>query len=139
MRYKRITIMPLGFIGIAFQGNQILYTSSTFPGGYLYNGLPLGDSQGGATQDFFTRYSHWFSVRNNLALEYMYTNRGMVGRVADQAIERKHAGRVSWTLPLYGDMDTNIFYGIEKISNFNLVDGVERTNQLFKLELRYKY
>ena len=122
-----------------FQGNQILYTSGTFPEGFLYKGLPLGDSQGGATQDFSTRYSHWFDVRNNLALEYSYTNRGMIGRVQDQAIERKNAGRISWTLPVYGDMDAQLLYGIEKINNLNLVDGADRTNQLFSVELRYRY
>lgn len=122
-----------------FQGNQILYTNGTFPEGYIYKGLPLGHSQGGATQDFFTRYSHWFNTRNNLALEYIYTNRGMASRMPGQAIERKHAGRVNWSLPLYGDSDARVGYGIEKIGNLNLVDGAERTNQLFTVELRYRY
>lgn len=122
-----------------FQGNQILYTHWLFPNGYIYKNMPIGHSQGGATQDFFTRYSHWFGVRNNLALEYIYTNRGMVGRMPGQAIERKHAGRVSWSLPLHGDLDARIGYGVERISNLNLVDGVERTNQLLKIELRYRY
>ncbi len=122
-----------------FQGNQILYTNSTFPEGYIYKGMPVGHSQGGATQDFFTRYSHWFSVRNNLALEYIYTNRGMASRMPGQAIERKHAGRIFWSLPVYGDIDGQIGYGIEKIANLNLVDGQERTNQLVKFELRYRY
>jgi hypothetical protein len=121
-----------------FQGNQILYTGG-FPAGYTYKGLPLGDSQGGATQDFFFRYSHWFGVRNNLALEYFYTNRGMASRVDGQAIERKHAGRIFWDLPLTADLDAQLGYGIEKISNLNLVGGVERTNQLVTLELRYCY
>jgi hypothetical protein len=122
-----------------FQGNQILYTHSTFPEGYIYKDMPIGHSQGGATQDFFFRFSHWFSVRNNLALEYIYTNRGMVGRVADQAIERIHAGRILWNLPLSADLDSQIEYGIEKVSNLNLVDGVVRTNQLVKFEVRYNY
>jgi hypothetical protein len=122
-----------------FQGNQILYTNGTFPEGYIYKSMPIGHSQGGATQDFFTRYSHWFSVRDNLALEYFYTNRGMVGRVPGQAIERKHAGRISWSLPLYGDVDAQVLYGIEKITNLNLVDNQDRTNQILNLELRYRY
>jgi Capsule assembly protein Wzi len=122
-----------------FQGNQILYTNGTFPEGYLYKNLPIGHSQGGATQDFFFRYSHWFSVRNNLALEYFYTNRGMVSRVPGQAIERKHAGRVFWSLPLTDTFDARLGYGIERVSNLNLVDGAERTNQLMNIELRYRY
>ena len=122
-----------------FQGNQILYTNGTFPEGYLYKNMPIGHSQGGATQDFFSRYSHWFGVRNNLALEYFYTNRGMVSRMPGQAIERKHSGRISWSLPFYGNMDTKLTYGIEKISNLNLVDGAERTNQLVTIELKYMY
>ena len=122
-----------------FQGNQILYTNGTFPEGYIYKGMPIGHSQGGATQDFFFRTSHWFSARNNLALEYIYTNRGMSDRIPGQTIERKHAGRIFWNLPLYGDADAELEYGIEKISNLNLVDGADRTNQLVKFELRYRY
>lgn len=122
-----------------FQGNQILYTNSTFPEGYNYKGMPIGHSQGGATQDFFTRYSHWFGVRNNLALEYIYTNRGMVSRLPGQAIERKHAGRVSWNLPLRGELDVQVLYGIEKVANLNLVEGAGQTNQLVRFELRYRY
>lgn len=122
-----------------FQGNQILYTHSTFPNGYIYKNMPLGHSQGGATQDFFFRASHWFSVRNNLALEYFYTNRGMVGRIGEQAVEKKHAGRIFWDMPLNADLDAQLGYGIEKISNMNLVHGVERTNQLLKFEVRYRY
>jgi len=122
-----------------FQGNQILYTNTLFQEGYLYKGLPIGHSQGGAAQDFFCRYSHWFSARNNLALEYFYTNRGMVGRLPGQAIERKHAGRVFWSLPLNDTFDTLVGYGIERVTNLNLVDGAARTNQLLKVELRYRY
>jgi hypothetical protein len=122
-----------------FQGNQILYTNGTFPSGYIYKDMPIGHSQGGATQDFFFRASHWFSVRNNLALEYIYTTRGMVGRVDGQAVEKKHAGRVFWDLPLFTDLDAQVGYGIEKISNLNLVNGAERTNQLVKFDIKYKY
>ena len=104
-----------------FQGNQILYTSGTFQEGYIYKGMPVGHSQGGATQDFFLRGSHWFDVRNNLALEYIYTNRGMIGRMPGQAIERKHAGRAFWSLPLNETIDARIGYGIERVSNENLV------------------
>lgn len=126
-----------------FKGNRILYTNSTFPEGYVYNGIPIGHSQGGATIEFYTRYSHWFSPRNNLALEYFRTDRGHEGRVevngVEQALEKKHAGRISWTLPVYGDLDMNLMYGIEKIHNVDLVDGIDRTNQVFKAELRFKY
>lgn len=122
-----------------FQGNQILYTNGTFPGGYLYKNMPIGHSQGGATQDFFCRGSHWFSPRNRVALEYSYTNRGMVSRVAGQAIERKHAGRLIWSLPLADTLDAQLGYGIELVSNYNLVADLDRSNQLLKFELRYRY
>lgn len=122
-----------------FQGNQILYTNSTFPNGYIYKELPIGHSQGGATQDFLFRVSHWFGVRNNLAFEYIYTTRGMVSRVAEQAVEKKHAGRMFWNLPLTAELDAQLGYGIEKVSNLNLVDGVNRTNQLVKFDIRYRY
>jgi len=85
------------------------------------------------------RYSHWFGVRNNLAMEYFYTTRGSFGRLPGQAVEHKHAGRIDWRLPVYGDLDAQLVYGIERISNLNLTAGVDRTNQLVRFELRYRY
>jgi hypothetical protein len=134
-----------------YRGHQILYTSSSFPEGYLYHGLPLGHSQGGATQDYFLRYSHWFTVRSNLALEGSYTTRGEIGRVPVnaeglfdpggtlQAVERKLALRVLASLPVYGDWDGRLGYGWESVHNFNLEPGASRTNQLVRLELSYRY
>jgi len=126
-----------------FYGNPKLYTDGKFPRGDVYNGMPFGNSQGGGTIEFYSRYSHWFSPRAILALEFWRTDRGDEGRVvangAMQAVERVAAGRISWSLPLYGDMDMNLTYGYEKITNFNLVQGVNQTNQLSTMELRYRY
>jgi Capsule assembly protein Wzi len=134
-----------------FLGNAILYTSSTFPEGYLFQGMPLGHSQGGAAEDFFAHYSHWFSPRNRLALEYFHTERGNLGRVTvdstgaydpngiRQGVERKNAARAYWHLPLYGDVDLETMYGWEKIDNFDLVPGLHRTNQFIKVDVSYRY
>ena len=76
-------------------------------------------------------------------MEFWRNDRGDEGRVAVngimQAVERTAAGRVSFSMPLYSETDAQLEYGIEKISNLNLVDGAERTNQLVKFELRYRY
>jgi len=122
-----------------FLGSVMLYGDWKFPAGYVYHNMTPGHSQGTNAQEFFGRYSHWFSVRNNVALEYFYTERGRTNRVPGQVMESKHAGRIFWTLPIYGDVDTQLLYGVEKISNVNLVDGAQRTNQLFSVELRYRY
>ena len=134
-----------------FRGNQILYTNGTFPEGYLRYGLPIGDSQGGGAQEFFLRYSHWFSVRNNLALEAYRTSRGDFGRITVdssgrfdpngtmQSVERTVALRSFWTLPVYGDWDALLMYGWERTSNLELVQGASRTNQLMRAELSYRY
>lgn len=126
-----------------FKGNRILYTNGTFPAGYVYHGMPIGHSQGGAVIEFYARYSHWFSPRNNLAAEFIRTDRGHEGRVAVdgvmQAIEKKHAGRVNWTLPVHGDLDLNLQYGVERISNADLVAGADRTNHVAKMELRFRF
>lgn len=123
-----------------FFGSVMLYGDWQFPRGYVYHNLTPGHSQGGAgVQDFFFRYSHWFDVRNRLALEYFYTERGRWYRTVNQVMESKHAGRLFWDLPLSTELDAQFGYGIERINNVNLVDGVERTNQLLKFELRYKY
>ena len=134
-----------------YSGSVMAYTDWKFPAGYVYQGMTPGDSQGGAAQEFFLRYSHWFAPRNNLALEYYYTERGNVGRLAVnsedradpngvlQSIERKNALRAVWGLPLYGDLDLNLMYGLEHINNVDLVGGAQRTNQLVKMDLNYRY
>jgi hypothetical protein len=132
-------------------GNAILSTNGTFPEGYLYRGMNIGPSQGGAAEEFFVRGSHWFSVRNNLALEYIHTERGNLGRVTVnaagifdpngtlQAVERKNALRVLWQLPIRGDFDMQLMYGWERVHNMNLVAGMNRTNQLVTVDLSYRY
>lgn len=134
-----------------YQGNQILYTNTIFSEGYVYKGLPVGHSQGGAAQDFFTRFSHWFSGRNHIALEYFFTQRGNVGKVnvdsegnynangSPQAVERKHAGRLLWRLPLYGDFDLGLVYGYEYIRNLNLVSGATKGNLLLSATVTFRY
>jgi hypothetical protein len=135
-----------------FRGNQILYTNTAaFPEGYLRYNLPIGDSQGGGAQEFFLRYSHWFSTRNNLALEAIRTSRGDFGRITVdpsgrfdatgvmQAVERKVALRAFWTLPVHGDWDAQLMYGHEWIDNLELRQGASRTNQLLRAELSYRY
>lgn len=123
-------------------GNAALYTNGTFPEGYLYHDQPIGHSQGGAAQEFYFRYSHWFSARTTLALEYWHGERGNLGRVpvggVMQAVERKDSGRLVWTLPLNRDFDCGIAYGVERVRNRNLVQGDNRTNQLVTLELAFR-
>jgi len=122
-----------------FLGNRILYTSGTFPGGYTYRGMPIAHFQGGATQEFFFRYGHYLSLRNRLALEYFLTQRGKLGRIEGQAVERKNALRAFWNLPLGDELDLGFMYGWEWIENFNMVGGADRTNQLFRVELAWRY
>jgi hypothetical protein len=124
-------------------GNAILYSNGTFPEGYNYHDMPIGHSQGGAAQEFYFRYSHWFTARNNLAFEYWHGERGNLGRVpvngVMQAVERKDSARAVWSFPLYGDFDCGILYGLERVRNKDLAGGVNRTNQLLKLEVSYRY
>jgi hypothetical protein len=137
-----------------FYGSKILYVDRNYPvAGYTYRDMPVGHSQGGATIDFFLRYSHWFTVRDNLALELFHTERGSEGRVPVdssgnfdpvngtfvQAVERKNAARLWWTFPLYGNFDMGLMYGFERIHNMNLVGGENRTNQIFKADVSYMY
>jgi hypothetical protein len=122
-----------------FLGNRILYTHGQFTEGYMYKGMPIGHSQGGATQDFFCRYQHWFSARNRVGLDYFYTTRGNLGRVAGQALERKNSVRGSWKLPVGAKLDLQLLYGWEKVKNLDLVGGVDRINNLATAELAYRF
>ncbi len=122
-----------------FWGHPVLYTDYKFPNGYTYQGMTIGHSQGGATQDIFVRYTHYFSTRNSVSLDYIHTNRGLEGRIANQQAEEKNAGRLFWALPLFGDVNMNIMYGWERINNFNLVSDLQQTNQIFKVDVTYRY
>jgi Capsule assembly protein Wzi len=123
----------------SYWGSYIHYVDYQFPNGYTYHGLTPGHSQGGAAFDFFTEYTHWFSPRNRVALDYFFTERGNGGRMPGQAVERKNAGRLWWTVPVKGETDAKLMYGVEKISNFDLVGGDTRTNQILLMELSYRY
>lgn len=122
-----------------FWGNQLLYTDGKFPNGYTYEGMSPGHSQGGGAQEFFIRYSHWFSVRDNVAVEYIHGDRGKVGKIAPQKTEYRNGIRLFWDLPVHGDIDAEIMYGWERINNLNLVEGDNRSNQLVRFDLRYRY
>lgn len=122
-----------------FYGNPMLYTDSKFPHGYVYYEMTPGHSQGGSALEFYSRYNHWFSARNKVALEYFHTDRGREGRVGNQQTEYKNAWRVSWSLPLSGDWDMNVLYGYEFLKNADLVAGVKRQNQIFTATLSYRY
>lgn len=134
-----------------FIGHQQLYTSSTFPEGYIYQGLTLGDSQGGASEEFFARYRHWFTARNYIVLDYMHIERGNLGRVpvnssgqldlngVMQAVERTNAGRISWHIPIYKRIDAAFMYGWERVNNLNLVQGLQQTNQVGTVDFSYGF
>ena len=40
---------------------------------------------------------------------------------------------------VYGDFDAQMMYGVEHIDNMDLAGNQDRTNQLAKFELRYRY
>ncbi len=122
-----------------FLGNNILYSHSQFTEGYIYKGMPIGHAEGGATQDFFFSYSHWFSVRDRAGLDYSHTTRGNTGRLIGQALERKDALRAFWTLPLADHLDMKLVYGIERVDNLNLQSDVSQTNNLAVAELLYRF
>jgi hypothetical protein len=126
-----------------FWGHAALYSDGKFPSGYTYHGLSPGHPQGGAAQDFFCRYNHYFSSRNLLGIEYFHTDRGKIGRVfvdgVRQSVERRDGGRIRWSIPLTRLLDGEILYGWERIENLNLVGGASRSNQLLKLDIMYRY
>lgn len=122
-----------------FLGNNILYTHSQFTEGYLYQGMPIGHSQGGATQDIYLQYRHWFSAAASCGLEYFNTKRGITGRLPGQAREEKHALRGELSLPLATGLDLTLTYGWEHIRNFDLVNNDDRINNLFVAETTYRF
>lgn len=122
-----------------FQGNNILYTHGQFTQGYIYKGMPIGHAEGGATNDFFFSFSHWFSVRERAGADYIHTSRGNTGRLPGQVVERKNALRAFWNLPLADHLDMKLVYGLEQVNNPNLQSGSSRTNNIAAAELYYRF
>ncbi len=123
-----------------FYGNPIAYTDYKFPEGYTNNGLIMGDAQGGDTKDYYGKFTHYFTLRNNLSLDYFHTERGWVGRVGGKgAPEEIDGGRICWTLPLCRDWDALINYGYEYVRNFDLEPGKDRQDNLLRLDIDYRY
>lgn len=122
-----------------FLGNNILYTHTGFSEGYIYRGMPIGHSQGGAAQDFFFRYGHWFSARERVTVDYIHTSRGNTGRLAGQSLESKNAVRGSWLMPLSDRLDIKATCGWERINNLNLVGGTDRTNSIAVIEAMFRF
>jgi hypothetical protein len=121
-----------------FQGHQILYTNSTFPAGYLYEGLPMGHFLGGAVQDYDLRYRHWFTARAVGSVAFAHTERGRMGRVAGQVIEQGNSWRGTVSFP-FGEYDISLRYGWQHVNNLLLTSGQHRTNQLAAVEVSYRY
>ncbi|MBI5694652.1 MAG: capsule assembly Wzi family protein [Nitrospirae bacterium] len=122
-----------------FYGNKIEYADYQFPQGFTNGNLIMGHSQGGDTKEYFARFTHYFSARNRLAVEYIHGQRGRLGRMPPQVPESRDAARVFWNLPVKGDWDALLNYGYEDVRNFNLVSGARQKNQLLRLELSYRY
>ncbi len=122
-----------------FYGNPLAYTDYKYPEGYTNANLIMGDSQGGDTKDYFGRFTHYFSARNTLALEYFHTQRGWIGGVGGQAVEEIDGGRAFWTLPVSNDWDVLFNYGYENIRNFNLVRNDNRQDNLARVDVSYRY
>jgi Capsule assembly protein Wzi len=122
-----------------FYGNPLAYTDYKYPEGYTNANLIMGDSQGGDTKDYFGRFTHYFSARHTLALEYFHTQRGWIGRLGGQAVEEIDGGRVFWTLPVSTDWDVLFNYGYENIRNFNLVRNDNRQDNLARVDISYRY
>ena len=122
-----------------FYGNPIAYTDYKYPEGYTNANLIMGDFQGGDTKDYSARFTHYFSARHTLALEYFHTQRGWVGIQGGQAVEETDGGRIFWTLPLNEDWSILFNYGYENIRNFDLTPGDNRQDNLVRVDINYKY
>jgi len=120
-------------------GNKLAYTDFKFPAGYTNDALIMGHSQGGDTRDYYTKLTHYFSVRNTLAFEYFHTQRGRLGRIGKEAVEDTDAARLTWNLPISREWDARLGYGFEHVQNFNLKDGIDRDNHLARLDVTYRF
>ncbi len=112
------------------------YGHTIYWSGYTYEQMILGHSMGPDAQDFFVRATHY--LRNNLSvgLDYEYMERGLT---VGQTEERSHGfgADVAWDLNQHWSL--TLRYGFETISNFDLVAGDDRQNQLLLTGVKYTF
>ncbi len=114
----------------------IWYGHSVYRSGYTFEQMILGHSMGPDAMDLFTRATHY--LRNNLSvgLDYEHMERGLTAGLVE---ERSNGFGADVTWDLNDHWRVVLRYGFETISNFNMVAGDNRQNQLLITTLKYTF
>ena len=122
--------------GLGSKLNGMWYTHGTYVSGVTYNGLILGDSMGPDARDAYVRVSRYLreDLKAGVDVEYWQTGAN-VGRTLET--EYQTGADITWDVN--AALSAMIRYGWGTIQNFDLVRSDNRCDNLFMLELRYKF
>jgi hypothetical protein len=116
--------------------NGLWYAHGLYISGMTYNGLILGDPMGPDARDFFVRATRYLTCHIKAGLDFEYSQTGRnVGRSEESIFE----GGADLTWELNTAVSAMARYAYGEVLNLDLVQGENQTDNLFMLEVKYKF
>lgn len=130
----------------------VWYTHSTYRSGFTFKNRILGHAAGGDGGEVFWRLTRDIGHRLILAGDFSYQWRGdvLLNDAARPAChdntkttgckkERHYGGGIDLQYFITNNWEARTRFAVERVQNFNLIRGEERTNSIFWLNLSYHF
>lgn len=119
----------------------VWYTNGTFTSGFTFKRRVLGHAAGGDGQEFFWRLTRDITDFILLGGDFSYQWRGDVllnnAAVTGRQKERHYRGGVDLRYFVTDQWEVQSRFALEKVDNFNLQAGDDRTNLIFWINVRF--
>lgn len=112
-----------------------------FSSGWTYKDMILGHGAGGDSWEAFWRITRDLTERATLGLDFDYHWRGelLLKRFDFRAQEKHYKGGIDLRYFFDDRLEMWARFAMEKVKNFNLQPGEDRTNAIFRLNLKYHF
>lgn len=112
------------------------YGHNIYRSGYTQDHMIMGHHMGGDAMDVFTRVTHYLRPDLKLGLDYDFQERGIT--LSDVQESANQVG-FDASYDFNNFMTLGARYAIEGVRNFNMVEGDDRTNQLFMGTIKFEF
>jgi hypothetical protein len=121
---------------------SIWYNHFQFTSGFTYKNRVLGHAAGGDGGEFFWRLTRDITPRITLGGDFSYQWRGDVllndADITGRQRERHYRGGVDLRYFVTDQWEVRSRFALEKVDNFNLQPGDDRTNAIFWVNVRFQ-
>jgi hypothetical protein len=121
----------------------VWYANSQYRSGFTFKRLILGHATGGDSGEFFWRVTRDLTDAATLGADFAYRWRGDVllnnAEITGRAKERSYGGGLDLHYFVTNTWEIRTRFAAETIKNFDLQRGVDRTQFLFLVNVRYHF